>query len=298
VSEFAANLRAESATWSSAYLQFVTGIKSEGFDSYAFVEDDPDKDFYQHVLSTDCTISYISCGGKSGVITLFRKLEMEGLADGHLFFVDQDTEDQPGEHSGSICRTDGYSWESHFCTREAVELFLGKRMERSLPPRTISSLGARWLATIDAFADVLAWHTALCRGALLRNCSLELGRVPIAKDSQFRDGIIHPCPKNSAWVDDRVAAAEDEEILIEDTKRRFERYRAVDLAYKSRGKTVFQILSAFLVEVIRDIGVGIRGEFNSAIHWLRSIPSGLGAFDYIRAYAQSRCSKCFHAAIP
>ena len=106
---FVTELRNAVKSETSAYLQFITGKGREGFSAYAFVEDDDDSIFYQHVLPHFENVAFLGCGGKEGVLAIFSKLADDGDADGNLFFVDRDVEQDETRGGDAVLRTSGYS---------------------------------------------------------------------------------------------------------------------------------------------------------------------------------------------
>lgn len=288
MNDFAAALIAQSDTWSSAYVEFVTGRHREGFDCYAFVEDDPDKDFYHYALASERSIGYLSCGGKTGVVAVYQKLADEGLASGNLFFVDRDTEQEPFEFGEEILRTTGYSWESHFCDPDVVRRCFEIRSLPIMNRDQASNAAEMWKASCQAFQVHLAWHTALCRTSLVCGQSLGMGATVITVDA-VRDGEqLTVRQAEPSWLPGKLAACEALGIPREDIESRFERYRTLDLCFFARGKTVFQVLRVFVASHAKQMGVALRGELNAARHWFVIISPLLPQFDYIREYAAKR----------
>src|SRR3569833_951890 len=126
------DLVANTKSDASAYMQFISGRKREGFRSYAFVEDDDDMVFFKHALHEEDSIGYLSCGGKENVLKVYRKLSSDGLSDHLLFFVDRDTESKPYEYGNDVCRTELYSWENYVLQPIACSRIISRRFRPTL----------------------------------------------------------------------------------------------------------------------------------------------------------------------
>lgn len=85
MTDYASRLRAATNTWSVAYLSFQTGHLREEYRAYVFVEDEDDMTFYQVALTAYDDLRYLGCGGRSGVLALYKKLFSEDKSSGCLF---------------------------------------------------------------------------------------------------------------------------------------------------------------------------------------------------------------------
>ena len=288
MSSYAAGLREAVNSWAAAYLQFETGRHREGYRSYAFVEDDDDKSFYQLALTQFDAICYLGCGGKSGVLALFNKLAEEGKANGQLFFVDRDTERQPFVHAQEVLRTTGYSWESHVCGAAFVGWFLQRRAEPNLSPNDVDRVVQGWNATLQAFKPVLDRHTALCRTAAALQTSLGMSRVVFTSDAEQADLGLKPGPKAFLWQRGKVDLAIKQGASEEDLVRREMRYQEEEVLFSARGKALFMLLRTFVVATLNALERRSRGEMNSAKVWIEAMPWTESSLDYVRDYARRR----------
>ena len=75
---FLSTLKDSAASPKAAFLQFITTKDPDDYSTFAFVEDDDDIEFYQHVLVSFDPIAYFGCGGKGGVFEVYQYLEGRG----------------------------------------------------------------------------------------------------------------------------------------------------------------------------------------------------------------------------
>ena len=272
----------------SAYMQFISGYKREGFHTYAFVEDDDDMVFYQYTSQHIDRICYLSCGGKENVLKVFRKLASDNLSDGLLFFVDRDTEQLPFEADDDICRTTLYSWENYVCQPRALSTIVSKRFRPSLTPREQEWAKAGWVSTITNFAPEIQLHTSLTHVAKINGCSFGMREVALTKDVIFGDDNISP----ALGVRDTLEAKERMAISIgvdsDEITRTKEFYCDCDLLTFARGKSLFHILRSYLVFLENKFTKKFYGQYSSPLLLLNCIPAGDEMFNFVREYVAKR----------
>lgn len=288
MSSFAKGMVAETKTWSSAYLQYITGSGREGFTCYAFVEDNDDILFYQHVLTNIPNVSYIGCGGKTGVVTLFRKLHAESIDSNNLFFVDKDTEDTPFEFNDEILRTRFYSWESHVCQPSFVKWVLQRKMTPSLTPTQTKTVEKNWLSTVKSFADILSWHTALLSTAARLDASLGISDVSVVRYVENQSGCVTPSEAALNWLNSKLDFALSLGVTLREIETLRDRYLHGFPLYEAQGKVLFTILKKFIAETARSLNREYIGEYSSPKHLASAMRWDAPATDYIREYAEAR----------
>lgn len=289
MSNFAEELMDEAQSESSAYVQFVTGRGREGFDAYAFVEDSDDIIFYQHILHDLNNISYIGCGGKNGVMSLFKKTKSEGISDGQLFFVDRDTEPLPFEYSDEVQRTKFYSWESHLCQPSAVVRFLQRRIEPSLSKTHCDMVHNLWLETVAKFAEYFAIHTALVEFSAKLTPSLGMKKVSLVRNCVADNGVVLP---NVGVIlpilDEKRAIAVTRGACPIELGERIERFKEADVLATSRGKQVFGLFREFCDATAKRLGRKLNTDANNISLVLAAFSPMDDGVAYIRRYALGR----------
>jgi hypothetical protein len=272
----------------SAYLQFLTEKDRDTYVAFAFVEDEDDIYFYQHVLLEQPNICYFGCGGKSGVIAAFERLELDNRAAGNLFIVDRDSEQQPYIHGESVLRTTLYSWESHLCDPSIVRTCVQRRANPNLSRQQAVVVGELWEATLEAFREEFALHSALLRYRSetsrklgLRHLRFSAGAIPV-------EGRLIP----GANLHTELVAKETEGDFSEATTGLIREaelsFSNVDIRDFARGKTLFELLRSFIVSVAHYLEFAVREQLNSPKHILATVPWNYPEFDYIRTYTATR----------
>ena len=147
---------------------------------------------------------------------------------------------------------------------------------------------AGWRSTIERFSDHLAHHTALCRTGLVLGKKLGMGRVPITVGHTREHFGIAPAEAEPPWLGAKRTLAIEKGATEAQLTSRVLRYTNCDLSLSARGKTVFQVLSAFVAAIKDQLGITLRGEWNAATHWIRVAAVNDGSFNYLRIYARSR----------
>jgi hypothetical protein len=270
-------------------MQFVTGRGREGFVAYAFVEDNDDVEYYQHALTSFSHISYIRCGGKNNVLSVFKKLNGEGLVDGQLFFVDRDCELEPFEHEREVYRTPGYSWESSLLHDDAIVAYLPKRIRPSMTSDEMSSLLFSWNKTLERFEPLVRMHSAM---------------LAAVEEKAFRGGDvskIHLCA-GAVWQDEALLPNDTVHAAL--TEKQLELVRLglnqaltdcalslrlnLSLPIVGRGKTLFQLFVTHLKAWVIPRNKTVFGEQSSALAYLKHIRWDWIGFDNIRVYARER----------
>lgn len=279
----------EAQSESSAYVQFVTGRGREGFDAYAFVEDSDDIIFYQHILHDLNNISYIGCGGKNGVFSLFKKTKGEGISDGQLFFVDRDTEVLPFEHGDEVQRTEFYSWESHLCQPSSVVRFLQRRLEPSLSKVHCDLVHDSWLATVGNFTEYFAVHTALVECSARLNPSLGMKKVSLVRECTADNGVVLPnVDVILPILEEKRAIAVARGACPIELGGRIERFREADVLATSRGKQIFALFREFCDATVKRLGRKLNTDANNISLVLAAFSPMDDSVAYIRRYALGR----------
>lgn len=287
--DYATSLFEETESETSAYMQFVTGKGREGFAAYAFVEDNDDIVFYQHALTDLENVSFIGCGGKNGVLSVYRKTSSEGLADGQLFFVDRDTEDDPFEAEQEVLRTAQYSWENQLCQSHVVKRFLQRKVSPSLTRSECNEVEQAWSKTIANFKHSLALHTALVKVSSELKPTLEMRKVGVVKDAFTQDLEVLPAEqKVLETLSEKKDAAISRGVNPKRITEIFETYFQSDLLKTAKGKTVYSVFKLFSKNVSAYYNRGMIADVNNTISVLSAMPANSPDLQYIRDYAQRR----------
>lgn len=288
MSEFAKGLVEASKSWASAYIQFSTGAGREEFTCYAFVEDDDDVVFYQHVLSNIPNIRYVGCGGKSGVLKLFEKMQHDTMDIGHLFFVDRDSELEPFKYNDEVLRTAFYSWENHVCQPSIVRWILQRRLSPNLGVSQAKLVEQKWIESVRDFSEAFACHSALLKMASKLNLSFDMHKVSLVRETTLSEGIVKPSVSTLSWFDEKVRFAESCGGNLEDIESWVTFYKQSDAFTFSQGKALFSILKKFVPAVAAHIGCSFLGEHSSPKHLLALTRWDDKSTNYIRQYAEQR----------
>lgn len=284
---YAEDMRENAQSSASAYIQFITGRDREGYRSYAFVEDEDDKTLYQLALTDYNHICYLGCGGKDGVFSVFQKLSIDHQSDGHLFFVDRDTERNPFRFP-EILRTDTYSWESHACDPNYVGWLLQRKLEPNLTEYEQRLVESKWSETIEKSRGIFAKHTALCRTASVLNASLGMSEVKLWDYYVEFDGAITPDGRSEDWYLAKVELAVSLGEQLCKIKRRELYFYNQPVQKVTKGKLLFNVLRKFIESFTKITGRRYPANLNSARTWIDFMPYNHSSLQYIRSYAHSR----------
>ena len=288
MSSYAAELREEASSWASAFMQFETGRAREGFRAYAFVEDDDDKSFYQVALTPYDNVCFLGCGGKTGVLAVYNKLQLSGLHSAHMFFVDRDTELEPFEHGDDVLRTASYSWESHVCETDYVGWYLQRKVEPNLSLDEKAAAERAWKDTVSAFKAQLDRQASLCQTALILGESLGVSEIVFWRDAVRNGSVLSPGPSASEWHKDVVSKAIEYGASLQEINDRERFFSTQDTFQVARGKALFALLRGFVAALQQYLGRTVRGEWNSPRVWIDAMPWTDHRLEYVREYAYTR----------
>lgn len=291
MTNFSEQLIASTKSWSSAYLQFITGRGREGYSSYVFVEDDDDQIFYQHVLTDRPNLGFIGCGGKGGVLAVYERLSKDNLDGGHCFFVDRDLEAEPRVYDPDVCRTKHYSWESHLSERNLICWILQRRCSPNFGPQDIEEIGMRWENSIANVVPFLSIHTALTDYACNNSISLDMRRIDILQWTEFTETLEAGLTStNFSWVQDKARILDEIGADVDAILGRAETYTAEVILSFARGKLLFSLLRGFISNLLIRARRRFLGDYNSPKFLIGCMPWNATEFDYIRDYAAVRCA--------
>ncbi len=288
---YAGDLRKATNTWAAAYLRFTVAYGKDEYAGFLFAEDEDDVVFYQHVLSDTDNLCYVGCGGKSGVLTVFRKLQRDQQETGSLFIVDRDTDVEPFSHQDEVLRTAGYSWESHVCEPNFVQWLAQRRLNPSLSADAAATLRDNWIASVEAFREPLVALTALLRTALVLDQSLNLSQANVLEGAVLREGVLRPGDRALQWQAGAIEKAVELGVQNDEIVKRQDFYRHRNLYTDSKGKVLVSILRSFIQRTMKEMNCTFRGEYNSSKHLAAAMPFNHPSTDYIRLYANQRMGR-------
>lgn len=272
----------------SAYLSYITGKDREGFRFFAFVEDDADIFFYQHVLSHDCDIKFVSCGGKTNVFSVFHRLQAEAMLDHALFFVDKDLEQRPFPEEKLILRTTGYSWESHCVSLECVERILGRRMLPMASFTVVNDWLEAWKQTLENFRILLAQQIAAISFAHSRGNEAGVSELVFTKNFYSDEYIVAPhadCVEEmETALTDMIGSDDDRETLSFVIREAVENREFADY----RGKNLYHVFKAFIANLLRNIPQTCGLDYASPAAAILILPFTSPQLKYIHDYVAQR----------
>jgi hypothetical protein len=287
MSKFAEELIAATNSAASAYIQFATDHSSGSYDFFVFVEDTPDIIIYQHVIQR-IGASFLPCGGKDGVFSVFQKLVQEGRADGQCFITDRDVEDFGELLPTAIFRTKGYSWENHVCERDATIRTVQLKSRPNFTLQEAHGIADSWEATVQNFDELLRTHLGLLRLNSIKSLELDLASFPICLDAKFENGRLFPGDTASNWLKQKLVAAEIQGITKADIQDAIGVNKHISLMRQARGKTLFTLWKRFIASAFSEFGKKGLGDLKSALSVIQSFPWDWPDFNYIRAYVDTR----------
>ncbi|RIV88685.1 DUF4435 domain-containing protein [Aurantiacibacter xanthus] len=285
---FIDQLRESTNSKHAAYLAFISGRQREGYNFYAFVEDQDDVEFYQHALPNDLDIYYLTCGGKSEIFSIHKKISSDGLLGECLFFCDRDTEQMPFKFEHEIFRTKYYSWESYCLIDDILELVACRKINPMLSNNEYKKFSDSWQNTKEQFCALMAEQIAII--VLEQSIHARIGAsnwIPII-DARNVDGVIFPSDRaknNLAEIRENLVSEGVDFALLDYIANQ---HTSSDKFPIWRGKTAFQILKKFTKDFIKDIGRIALIDFNSPISFIKAAPSTSHHFEDIRDYVKRR----------
>lgn len=284
---YAQNMREDARSPASAYIQFMTGRGREGYRTYAFVESEDDKVFYQLALTEYSHICYLGCGGKDGVFSVFNKLSADSQVDGNLFFVDRDTE-RPPFRFPEVLRTEAYSWESYACDPTYVGWLLQRKLRPNLTENEQVFVESQWSETLESSRGIFSKHTALCRTALVLNESLGMSEIKLWDRYVHFEGRIVPDANDSDWHSDKLEMAVSKGEDAHRIRRRELYFYNQPTQMVTQGKLLFNFLRKFVENVKITMNRSSTENLNSARAWIEFMPYTNSSLQFIRSYAVSR----------